>query len=1312
MTDHSDADLIHRIEERQDEKPLRRKVNAAFAVAFLLTVLLSSISWLTSERAGEEADWVARPHEVSTALEATLRHLVDVETGARGFALTGHEPFLQPYETGKNAVTQDLPALDVLLAEDDQKNRLATLVEQANAAIVADSDLVAFRRTSGTVPSIAQLEHGKNLMDAVRVTVDTMESREMHLVEQHTSSARAARRQTTFAIWLGALLGTFFLFIAAIVVNREIRASARARDQVSGLNADLKRRVEQSEHLAAVIDSSEDAIIAKDLNGTIEAWNRGAEKIFGYSTSEAVGKPMLMLVPQARVNEESDILARIRRGESVEHFETTRIRKDGKTISISATISPIKDSAGAIVGASKIARDITERKRAEEELLESESRFRLFVEHAPAALAMFDREMRYLHLSRRWRDDYGFGDRDLRGVLHYEVFPEVPARWKEAHRRGLAGEVLREEKDRFERLNKCVQWIRWEIRPWHDKTGAIGGIVIFTEDVTERNLAQEALHDSEERLRLALDGARLGTWHWKLDTNEIEGSPLSFSLLGLPPDTKFSLALFLATVHPDDRMRVDEATKRSLAGQAEYDIEYRAIWPDGTERWIAAKGQVYKNAAGENTHMDGILFDITERHRVEDALRQSEERFRDMLNGIPQLTWVADADGRMFWYNERWYEYTGTSFQQMEGLGWQSVPDPEFLPNVREKWAASIADGTAFEMECPLRAADGSFGTFLTRVVPIKGVDGRVLRWFGTSTDISERARNEQRLAELARELSHRAEELANSRKALDAQTGMFQLVLSSMGEGLIAADLQGRFLIFNDAAHDLMGRGPEDLPTEQWTQHYKVFLPDGITPCPPDSLPLVRAIRGESVRVELIVQRPETLSSTSLEVTARPLRDSRGNKCGGVAVLHDVTERKRSEGELARRAQELLQSRQDLEAQTLMLQSVLDSMSEGLVVADERGKFIIWNPAAERMVGLGAANLSPEEWSAHYGAYLPDKITPFPIEQNPLHRAIRGEVSSAEIFFRNPELRDELWIESNGAPWRDKNGVVRGGVIAIRDITRQKAAELEIRKLNEHLEQRVAERTAQLQAANHELDAFTYSVSHDLRAPLRHIAGFSELLSKNFGSAMEPGAREYLQLIENGARHMNLLVSGLLDLAKLGQRSLQRSLTELNPIVDEVILMLRPECDGRNVEWRIARLPAIQCDPILMGQVFQNLLSNALKYSGRRSKALIEIDSIQQEGKLPVIFVRDNGAGFSMQYASKLFGVFQRLHTDTEFEGIGVGLATVHRIIQKHGGSIWAEAEPERGASFYFTVGAQEPTGTTAKTTGNGMPEREHERN
>ena len=727
--------------------------------------------------------------------------------------------------------------------------------------------------------------------------------------------------------------------------------------------------------------------------------------------------------------------------------------------------------------------------------------------------------------------------------------------------------------------------------------------------------------------------------------------------------------------------------RRCLAGEAEYDVEYRAIWPDGTERWIAARGQAYKNAGNEITHVRGVVSDITDRRQAQVALRESQERFQVMANGIQQLAWMAEADGSIFWYNQRWYDYTGTTPGQTEGWTWEKIHDPAVLPEVLRGWREALAGGTPFDMEFPLRGGDGSFRMFLTRVMPVRNAEGRVVRWLGTNTDISERKKAEEELAQLAVELGEQAEDLARSREDLERQSSMLTLILESMGEGLIAADAQGHFLLWNDAANKLMGREVADLPPEQWTPHYQVFMADAITPCPVDRLPLVRALGGESVHEELMIRPPEPGAEKFIEVTARPLKDARGTLRGGVAVLHDITDRKRSEAELTQQAEDLAHSRQDLEAQKLMLQSVLDSMVEGLVAADEQGKFILWNPAAERIVGPVATNLSPEEWSKHYGAYLPDKVTFFPAEQNPLLRAIRGEVSSAEIFFRHRGQGAGIWIESNGAPLKDRDGAVRGGVIAFRDITQKKADEIEIRILNEELEAKIVKRTAQLETANHELEAFSYSVSHDLRAPLRHIAGFTRILTNDFGAEMAPEAKDHLRRIDDAVIRMGMLVDGLLSLAKLGRQSLKVRPTKLNVIVAEAISVLQPELEGREVEWRIAQLPELECDGVLIGQVFQNLLGNALKYSRGRTKALIEVDSIQQPGEPAILFVRDNGAGFDMRYAEKLFGVFQRMHTEAEFEGTGVGLATVQRIVQKHGGRIWAEAETDHGAIFYFTL-------------------------
>jgi signal transduction histidine kinase/CheY-like chemotaxis protein len=253
-------------------------------------------------------------------------------------------------------------------------------------------------------------------------------------------------------------------------------------------------------------------------------------------------------------------------------------------------------------------------------------------------------------------------------------------------------------------------------------------------------------------------------------------------------------------------------------------------------------------------------------------------------------------------------------------------------------------------------------------------------------------------------------------------------------------------------------------------------------------------------------------------------------------------------------------------------------------------------------------------------------------------------------------------------------------------EVERRGGMEIEVRRLNQQLERRVAERTAELEIANRELEAFSYSVAHDLRAPLRLIHAHAQMLREHRGP---PGAREpqiHMDQIQRGAKQMSALIDGLLALSRVSHVEMKREPIPLDALVRAAIERLEPESRSRPIDWRIEALPSVKCDPELMQQVFVNLIDNAVKYSRPRPKAIIEVGVGEQEGR-QYIFVRDNGVGFDMRYARKLFGVFQRLHRVDEFEGTGIGLATVSRIVERHGGTIWAESSPGRGAEFRFTL-------------------------
>ncbi len=362
---------------------------------------------------------------------------------------------------------------------------------------------------------------------------------------------------------------------------------------------------------------------------------------------------------------------------------------------------------------------------------------------------------------------------------------------------------------------------------------------------------------------------------------------------------------------------------------------------------------------------------------------------------------------------------------------------------------------------------------------------------------------------------------------------------------------------------------------------------------------------------------------------------------------------------------------------------AILDAALDAIITIDHEGKIQEWNRAAEVTFGYTREQAIGKE--------LAELIIP------PELRALQRQALIAYVSGRQATVAGHRYesraMRADGSEFPAEIALARIPLEGlpmftgfVRDITERKRHEQHICELNADLERRVRERTAQLEEANKELEAFSYSVSHDLRAPIRHIEGFVQVLERVAAPSLTPEHREILRMMAQSARHMDRLIEGLLAFSRMSRTEMVFTAVDPAVLVQEARHELESQFQGRDIEWVIAPLPMLRGDPITLRQVFVNLLSNALKYTSTRARARIEVGAEEREHET-MFFVRDNGVGFEPQYREKLFGVFQRLHPASQFQGTGIGLAIVRRIIARHGGRTWAEAERDKGASFYFTI-------------------------
>ncbi len=1039
---------------------------------------------------------------------------------------------------------------------------------------------------------------------------------------------------------------------------------------------DRKESEEYTGRLAAIVESSDDAIISKTLDGTVTSWNAAAERIYGYTAPEMVGQSITKLLPPDRLLEETAIIQRLRKGERVDHFQTKRMAKDGQLLDLSLTISPIRDSRGAIIGASNTARDVTEQKRMVEALRESEKKYRQLIEGLPIAIYTTDAQGKIMLYNDEavnlwgrepevgkdlWCGSWKIYDLDDNPV----DLDKCPMALTLQEGKAVSGTEIIIERPDGTRRNVLPH-----PKPIFDANGRLTGAVNTLVDITDQKLAYQRLRESEHRFRTVADHAPVMIWMSQPDKkrNFFNKQWLEFTGRTINEEVGFGWA---ENIHPEDRERFLANYERSLDEHVDFRTEHRLRRHDGEYRWVSTYATPRYSPNKTFLGYVGAVTDITENKRAELTVRESEKRFRAVANTAPVMIWMAGTNKGCDFFNMGWLKFRGRTLEEELGDGWTQGLHPDDAEEARQTYHAAFDERKEFQLESRFKRYDGTYRWVVTNGVPRFDSDGSFLGYIGSCVDINDR---KMLAEELERQVQERTSELRTKHEQLQQQKEFVDTILDTSVDSIVVIGKQLEYLAVNKKASTEWGKTKEEMLgktiTEVFPQFKRSLVLDHIH----------KALTGEELHLDSY--RSE-MNGHFYETFFIPLRDNLGQVYACLNIGHDITSIVEMTEQLKATNLTLEDKNQELVEQKKFVEKIIDASVDVITVIDNEGKYLavnakteeLYNVTREQLIGKRMIDVLPQMFDTEtYGN---------------LQKALSGEY--VHTLMQRSVINNRIY-ENFFVPLT-RNDKVYACLIIGHDNTFVIEVAEKLRSTNLILE----ERNKELARSNSDLEQFAYIASHDLQEPLRKIRMFSARLRET--DAQTETSSPFVEKIISSAERMSDLINDLLNYSRLSHPEENFTKTNLNEIAKKVISDFDIVIQEKNATVTLEKLPAVDGIPLQINQLFHNLISNSLKFTRADVAPQINIRSqlltreqiaeqhLNETQTYCQVEVEDNGIGFDQQYAEKIFVIFQRLNGKQEYKGTGIGLAICKKIVDTHRGRIYAEGKEGAGAIFRFIL-------------------------